>query len=141
MSDRIGRSGVRLRPNPGPLERPTPVLIPLGDRLMPLLMCPNDNAAMQTLERNGVQFDMCPTCRGVWLDRGELEKLMAAATEEGRASAPQAPQPATQAAPQPWGQQPREPYREPPRYRDERHRDDDYKYRKKKRDSIFDIFD
>ena len=27
---------------------------------MPLLMCPNDNAAMQTLERNGVQFDMCP---------------------------------------------------------------------------------
>ena len=43
---------------------------------MPLLMCPNDNAAMQTLERGGVQFDMCPTCRGVWLDRGELEKLM-----------------------------------------------------------------
>lgn len=109
---------------------------------MPLLMCPNDNAAMQTLERNGVQFDMCPTCRGVWLDRGELEKLMAAATEEGRAAAPQAPQqPATQAAPQPWGQQPREPYREPPRYKDDRYRDDDYKYRKKKRDSIFDIFD
>ena len=103
---------------------------------MPLLMCPNDNAAMQTLERNGVQFDMGPTCRGVWLDRGELEKLMAAATEDGRASAP--PQ---QAAPQPWGQQPRPAYREPPRYKDDRYRDDDYKYRKKKRDSIFDIFD
>ncbi|RYG10586.1 MAG: hypothetical protein EON96_16535, partial [Caulobacteraceae bacterium] len=43
---------------------------------MPLLMCPNDNTAMQTLERSGVQFDMCPACRGVWLDRGELEKLM-----------------------------------------------------------------
>ena len=43
---------------------------------MPLLMCPNDNAAMQTLERGGVQFDMCPTCRGVWLDRGELDKLL-----------------------------------------------------------------
>ena len=57
---------------------------------MPLLMCPNDNAAMQTLERGGVQFDMCPACRGVWLDRGELEKLMASATEEGRASAPAA---------------------------------------------------
>jgi hypothetical protein len=41
-------------------------------------MCPNDNAQMQTLDRNGVQFDMCPTCRGVWLDRGELEKLMSA---------------------------------------------------------------
>ena len=105
---------------------------------MPLLMCPNDNAAMQTLERGGVQFDMCPTCRGVWLDRGELEKLMAVATEEGRASAPQAYPP--QAAPQPWGQQPQG-YREPPRYKDDRYRDDDYKYRKKKRDSIFDIFD
>ena len=102
---------------------------------MPLLMCPNDNAAMQTLERGGVQFDMCPTCRGVWLDRGELEKLMESATQEGRASAPQPPQ---QPAPQqqPWGGQ--------PAYRDERYRsrdDDDYRYRKKKRDSIFDIFD
>ena len=112
---------------------------------MPLLMCPNDNAAMQTMERAGVQFDMCPTCRGVWLDRGELEKLMAAANEEGRASAPppQAPpQPyPPQAAPQPWGGQPQQGYREPPRYKDDRYRDDDYKYRKKKRDSIFDIFD
>ena len=109
---------------------------------MPLLMCPNDNAAMQTLERNGVQFDMCPDCRGVWLDRGELEKLMAAAAEDGRASASAAaPQPAPQAAPQPWGQQSQQGYREPPRYRDERYRADDYKYRKKKRDSIFDIFD
>jgi Zn-finger nucleic acid-binding protein len=34
---------------------------------------------MQTVDRDGVQFDMCPSCRGVWLDRGELEKLMAAA--------------------------------------------------------------
>ena len=39
---------------------------------MPLLLCPNDNASMQTVSRNGVEFDMCPTCRGVWLDRGEL---------------------------------------------------------------------
>ena len=112
---------------------------------MALLMCPNDNAAMQTLERGGVQFDMCPNCRGVWLDRGELEKLMAAANEEGRASAPPpqaAPQPyPPQAAPQPWGGHPQQGYREPPRYKDDRYRDDDYKYRKKKRDSIFDIFD
>lgn len=105
---------------------------------MPLLMCPNDNAAMQTLERDGVQFDMCPSCRGVWLDRGELEKLMAAATEDGRGATPRA---AAQPAPQPWGQLPPQGYREPPRYRDDRYRDDDYKYRKKKRDSIFDIFD
>ena len=106
---------------------------------MPLLMCPNDNAAMQTLERGGVQFDMCPTCRGVWLDRGELEKLMDSAMQDGRASAPQAAPPPPQAQPyppqQPWGGQ--------PAYRDERYRsrDDDYRYMKKKRDSIFDIFD
>ena len=106
---------------------------------MPLLMCPNDNAAMQTLERGGVQFDMCPSCRGVWLDRGELEKLMDSAMQDGRASAPQAAPP-PQAPPyppqQPWGGQ--------PAYRDERYRsrdDDDYRYKKKKRDSIFDIFD
>lgn len=108
---------------------------------MPLLMCPNDNAAMQTLERGGVQFDMCPTCRGVWLDRGELEKLMESATQDGRASAPQAaPPPQAQPHPpqQPWGVQ-------QPAYRDERYRsrddDDHHRYKKKKRDSIFDIFD
>jgi uncharacterized protein len=115
---------------------------------MPLLMCPNDNAPMQTLDRSGVQFDMCPTCRGVWLDRGELEKLMASATEDGRASAPAA-QPAPQPAPapyppvqphaQPWGQP--QGYRDDRRYKDERYRDDEYRYKKKKRDSIFDIFD
>lgn len=114
---------------------------------MPLLMCPNDNAAMQTLDRNGVQFDMCPTCRGVWLDRGELEKLMAVAAEEGRAAAPQAaPQPTyqqpiqQQPQQQPWGGQPQG-YRDPPRYRDDRRRDDDYHYKKKKPLDIFDIFD
>lgn len=126
---------------------------------MPLLMCPNDNAAMQTLERNGVQFDMCPECRGVWLDRGELEKLMAAAVEEGRATAPVAPTPQAYAPPpqpyaqphahpqsQPWGGGASQTYRDDrgyrsDKYRDDRHRDDDYRYKKKKRDSIFDIFD
>ena len=99
---------------------------------MPLLMCPNDNAQMTTLDRNGVQFDMCPTCRGVWLDRGELEKLM----EGAAANAAPAPQQHSQ----PWGHAPQQPQyreREQPRYRD----DDDYRYKKKKRDSIFDIFD
>jgi len=43
---------------------------------MPLLMCPNCNESMREVTREGVQIDMCPSCRGVWLDRGELEKLM-----------------------------------------------------------------
>ena len=107
---------------------------------MPLLMCPNDNAQMTTLDRNGVQFDMCPTCRGVWLDRGELEKLMEGAVAF---AAPMQAAPAQAYAPPPqqnapWGQAPQQPqYREQPRYRD----DDDHRYKKKKRDSIFDIFD
>jgi uncharacterized protein len=49
---------------------------------MPLLMCPNCNASMTEVKRNDVAFDMCPTCRGVWLDRGELEKIIAGAKDE-----------------------------------------------------------
>ncbi len=49
---------------------------------MPLLMCPNCNQSMSALLRKEVEFDMCPECRGVWLDRGELEKLMDAARKE-----------------------------------------------------------
>ncbi len=90
---------------------------------MPLLLCPNDNSSMQTVQRSGVEFDMCPTCRGVWLDRGELEKLMAS---EGPAQAP---------APRAPEFRPQQGY-DRPRY------DDDHRggYRKKK-NSIFDIFD
>ena len=110
---------------------------------MPLLMCPNDNAAMQTLERGGVQFDMCPSCRGVWLDRGELEKLMASATEDGRASVAQAAPVAAPYPPQQPPQQQQQPWGGGQGYRDDRYRgrDDDDRYKKKKRDSIFDIFD
>ena len=43
---------------------------------MPLLLCPNCNTSMQAVSRSGVELDMCPSCRGVWLDRGELEKLV-----------------------------------------------------------------
>lgn len=43
---------------------------------MPLIMCPNCSTSMQALNRTGVEFDMCPSCRGVWLDRGELEKII-----------------------------------------------------------------
>ena len=111
------------------------------------MACPVDGSTLVMSERSGIEIDYCPTCRGVWLDRGELEKLMAAATDEGRASAPAATAyaPAPQQPQQPWGGQPT--YREPPRHRDDRYdhdrrRDDDYHYRKKKkRLDIFDIFD
>jgi Zn-finger nucleic acid-binding protein len=58
--------------------RPTP---PQELLSMPLLMCPNCNDGMQEVRRNEVQIDVCPKCRGVWLDRGELEKLLHSARE------------------------------------------------------------
>jgi len=54
---------------------------------MPLLSCPNDNDAMQIIQRSGVEFDMCPACRGVWLDRGELEKMLAVARDSAYGTA------------------------------------------------------
>jgi uncharacterized protein len=56
------------------------------------LMCPNCSASMTEVKRNDVAFDMCPTCRGVWLDRGELEKIITGVQSEqgGYDQAPQA---------------------------------------------------
>ena len=38
--------------------------------------CPTDGAVLVMSERNGIEIDYCPTCRGVWLDRGELDKII-----------------------------------------------------------------
>lgn len=40
------------------------------------MKCPNDNNTLVMTERNGVEIDYCPECRGVWLDRGELDKII-----------------------------------------------------------------
>lgn len=37
---------------------------------------PIDGAELRVSERQGVEVDYCPTCRGVWLDRGELDKIL-----------------------------------------------------------------
>lgn len=39
--------------------------------------CPTDGETLLMSERMGVEIDYCPRCRGVWLDRGELDKLLA----------------------------------------------------------------
>jgi uncharacterized protein len=41
--------------------------------------CPTDGETLMMSERKGVEIDYCPRCRGIWLDRGELDKLIAAA--------------------------------------------------------------
>lgn len=38
--------------------------------------CPNDATTLLMSERHGVEIDYCPSCRGVWLDRGELDKIL-----------------------------------------------------------------
>lgn len=38
--------------------------------------CPVDGATLVPVERSGIEIDHCPTCRGVWLDRGELDKII-----------------------------------------------------------------
>lgn len=40
------------------------------------MKCPLDNHDLQMSERQGIEVDYCPQCRGVWLDRGELDKII-----------------------------------------------------------------
>lgn len=49
---------------------------------MPLLTSPIDGAAMRQIRRYGIELDVCPTSGGVWLDKGELEKLIALVANE-----------------------------------------------------------
>jgi len=105
------------------------------DRTEPM-RCPNCGSRLVELERSEVLIDACPECRGVWLDRGELDRILdrerRAASgvrdddedffEEmgGRKRQPQAP---------------REPYREP------HHGDRGHYKRRKKRSLLEDLFD
>jgi Zn-finger nucleic acid-binding protein len=38
--------------------------------------CPVDGTLLTIADRSGIEIDWCPTCRGVWLDRGELDKII-----------------------------------------------------------------
>lgn len=40
------------------------------------MKCPIDGTALVMTDRAGVEIDYCPECRGVWLDRGELDKII-----------------------------------------------------------------
>ncbi|MFT4149891.1 MAG: zf-TFIIB domain-containing protein [Paracoccaceae bacterium] len=107
------------------------------------MKCPVDDETLVMADRNGVEIDYCPKCRGVWLDRGELDRILE------RAAVPP-PVPADPPR-DPYQDRPRE-YREEPRrteYRDDRDYrrkyddDDDYRHgKRKKRDSFLsDLFD
>jgi Zn-finger nucleic acid-binding protein len=102
--------------------------------------CPVDGADLAMTDRNGIEIDYCPKCRGVWLDRGELDKILE------RADADPAPRHAAPAAAaQPHQPPPREYYDNDRRYRDD---DDDrrgyghgYGHKKRRKSFLGEIFD
>lgn len=106
-------------------------------RLDGCMKCPTDGSTLVMSERNGIEIDYCPDCRGVWLDRGELDKIIDRA---GAAGAPvQTPAPPSYAEQQ---------YRER-EYRDEPYRGPQYgdpsygqrPYKKKRENWLSELFD
>lgn len=84
------------------------------------MKCPNCNVNLVMTERSGVEIDYCPECRGIWLDRGELDKIIDRSSQTDRdtnsydSNSPKYPN------------------------QDNKH----YEYKKKKRDSFLgDLFD
>ena len=70
------------------------------------MSCPVDGTTLVMSERSGIEIDYCPTCRGVWLDRGELDKIIERNAQAGMQAAPapqQAPPPPSGS---PWGTSP-----------------------------------
>ena len=85
---------------------------------------------MKTYERNGIHLEQCDTCRGIFLDRGELERLVdAEATWSQRGEERPAPAPAPPPQPEPRHEQPRY---DQPRY--DQPRDDQPRYDRPKYD-------
>jgi hypothetical protein len=75
------------------------------------MRCPVDGSPLAMSDRQGIEIDYCPQCRGVWLDRGELDKIIERSTASApEPVAPQAPPQGGYAQPgyaQPgYGQQP-----------------------------------
>jgi uncharacterized protein len=102
------------------------------------MKCPACDVTLVMTDRQGIEIDYCPQCRGVWLDRGELDKIIERTS--AIASTPAPPQP-SRAAPQPAGEHYR--HKDEHRYRDDdvRHKDDDYYRHKKKKSLLGELFD
>lgn len=91
------------------------------------MKCPVDDTQLAISERQGVEIDYCPECRGVWLDRGELDKLIERSTQF---------QPTER-------QSPLRPSYDEGRHesKHEQHYDEHYQSKKKKSSFLGDIFD
>ena len=52
------------------------------------MRCPIDEETLVISDRQGIEIDYCPKCRGVWLDRGELDKLIEREAERYEGASP-----------------------------------------------------
>lgn len=84
--------------------------------------CPDSTLVMT--DRQGVEIDYCPTCRGIWLDRGELDKLL----ERAAGATEPPPAPASQ-------------HRKHPDFEDSDYRDGQRYQRGRKKSWLNEIFD
>jgi Zn-finger nucleic acid-binding protein len=48
------------------------------------MLCPIDGRELQLTHREGIELDYCPECRGIWFDRGELDKIIERSNEQLR---------------------------------------------------------
>jgi uncharacterized protein len=97
------------------------------------MLCPICKVGLTMSDRAGIEIDYCPQCRGVWLDRGELDKII----ERSAPTAPAQSAPAQAAPPraaQPWAE-PRGDY-----HRDYGH-DPRYRHGKRKKSFLEELFD
>lgn len=92
----------------------------------PTMSCPVCATGLVMSERQGIEIDYCPNCRGVWLDRGELDKIIE------RSAAPAASQQPAPPQQQPGG------WQEPPRYGGDYR---GYKPHKRRKSFLEELFD
>ena len=90
------------------------------------MKCPVCSVDLTMSERQGVEIDYCPTCRGVWLDRGELDKIIDRSHTDDDARQQRPEQPVQRASHDPVY---------PKRY------DDNYYKHKKRKNFLDEIFD
>ena len=91
-------------------------------------VCPDSTLSMSN--REGIEIDYCPKCRGVWLDRGELDKIIERSANESQPTSQPRAEVRTEAPYPPRDRDYDERYRE--RDHDDRYRDQHYHKRKRK---------
>ena len=95
--------------------------------------CPVCKVPLVMSDRQGVEIDYCPQCRGVWLDRGELDKIVERSAQDLAAAPP--PQAAPQAPP------PQRGYEQRPYYGDDDGRHRNHHHGKRRKSFFEELFD